>query len=400
MRPLNILVVTGWIHPDAEGGSFRVAYELARGLAGRGHQIHVVTQQVAPSSPAEEVFEGLSVHRYATTAASGLGFYRSTIRGVRKLLPRLVEQTRFDAIHYHHLVSALATNLCAATSAIPRLFTFHIAYFLEYLDKATFGKAGPSVATRAIAHTLRRLESYNLRRSSRVVTLSEFTREQIRAHFPSALERTHLIPGGVDVEKFQSDLTKLRARQELSLPEEARVFLTVRRLEPRMGVENLVQGFRQVADRYEKARLVVVGRGSLQSAIAAQVQGLSLQDRVLLAGYVEEATLPTYYRAADCFVLPTRALEGFGVVTTEALAGGLPVLGTPVGATPELLRPLDPRLVLEGVDSDELAAGMARFLDEISKDQALPGRCVAYARSRFSWDRIVEQYESLFAQLT
>src|SRR5207249_11624167 len=60
-------------------------------------------------------------------------------------------------------------------------------------------------------------------------------------------------------------------------------------------------------------------------------------------GFIPDETLPSYYHAADVFVLPTRELEGFGLVTVEALACGTPVLGTPVGATPEVLSGLEDR---------------------------------------------------------
>ena len=77
-----------------------------------------------------------------------------------------------------------------------------------------------------------------------------------------------------------------------------------------------------------------------------------------MVGRVSDEELQEWHRAADLFVLPTVAYEGFGLVTAEALASGTPVVGTPVGATPELLVPLDARLVSRGTDAPALAEAM------------------------------------------
>ena len=82
---------------------------------------------------------------------------------------------------------------------------------------------------------------------------------------------------------------------------------------------------------------------------------MGLEGRVELVGHVSDSELALWHRAADVFVLPTVAYVGFGLVTAEALASGTPVVGTRVGATPELLEPLDPRLLAHGTDPEDLA---------------------------------------------
>jgi glycosyltransferase involved in cell wall biosynthesis len=90
-------------------------------------------------------------------------------------------------------------------------------------------------------------------------------------------------------------------------------------------------------------------------------------------------------------VLPTVAYEGFGMVTVEALASGTPVVGTPVGATPELLEPLDPRLVARGSDPDSLAVAIRDALTFIDDD--FRARCRKYALARFDWDQVTGAWE-------
>src|SRR5206468_12585722 len=97
-------------------------------------------------------------------------------------------------------------------------------------------------------------------------------------------------------------------------------------------------------------------------------------------------------RTADLFVLPTVAYEGFGLVTVEALACGTPVVGTPVGATPEILAPLDPALVAVAADPYNLAAAIELALTKV--DAALRERCREYASSRYAWSEVLPTWEA------
>src|SRR5947208_928866 len=137
-------------------------------------------------------------------------------------------------------------------------------------------------------------------------------------------------------------------RGELGLSADRAILLTVRNLEARMGLDNLLGAMAVLKVRRPSALLLIGGAGSLRGALEAQSQALGLSEHVKFLGFVPDAELPRYYQAADVFVLPTRELEGFGLVTVEALACGTPVLGTPVGATPEILRALCPTLVFRG----------------------------------------------------
>ena len=104
--------------------------------------------------------------------------------------------------------------------------------------------------------------------------------------------------------------------------------------------------------------MLIGGAGSHRAALERQVGELGLDKHVTFLGFVPDADLPRYYQAADVFVLPTRELEGFGLVTAEALACGTPVLGTPVGATPELLETLDPGLVFQDATAGAMEADL------------------------------------------
>jgi glycosyltransferase involved in cell wall biosynthesis len=156
-----------------------------------------------------------------------------------------------------------------------------------------------------------------------------------------------------------------------------------------MGIEQLLRAVQILAP--DDIYLAIVGGGLLTDELRRLSSELGVDGRVRFAGQVAEEELPDWYRAADLFVLPTVAYEGFGMVTVEALASGTPVVGTPAGATPELLEPLDPRLVARGSDPGSLAVAIRETLEFIDDD--FRSRCREYAVARFSWDKVAAAWE-------
>jgi glycosyltransferase involved in cell wall biosynthesis len=141
----------------------------------------------------------------------------------------------------------------------------------------------------------------------------------------------------------------------------------------------------------EDLALAIVGGGMLTNELERLSEKLGLDGRVHFAGQVSEEALLDWYRAADLFVLPTVAYEGFGMVTVEALASRTPVVGTPVGATPELLEPFDPRLIARGPDPESLAWAIREAL-KFADDDFRAG-CRDYALARFDWDNVIPGWE-------
>jgi glycosyltransferase involved in cell wall biosynthesis len=398
---VKILTVAGWVHPDAEGGSFRVVYEAARGLAARGHEVHVATQRLDTRHPESEELDGIHVHRYSTGAASGVRFYRSTLRVVPPLLDRLHTIFGFDVLMTHHPVSAYAALRAKGVRTLPWLSILHSLYFLEYIDRHSYnprtGRAarfGP--VRRMVAALLKRMDATVLARSDRVVVLSDFTRRLIARHCPKALDKVCMAPGGADLACFAPEPSREEARRKLALDTGGPLLFTCRRLEHRMGILELVEAVKRLRQDGRDLALVIAGRGSLEQEVRNRISDCGA---IRLAGYVPEEELPLYYRAADAFVLPTRALEGFGLVTAEALACGTPVIGTPVGATPEILSPLDKRLLTRGSSADDLADGIGRFLDELLPERGLSERCRSYAEKHLSWEHMVTTLERVLNEL-
>jgi glycosyltransferase involved in cell wall biosynthesis len=195
----------------------------------------------------------------------------------------------------------------------------------------------------------------------------------------------------VERARFAPVSERRAVRKQLGLPVDGPLLFCLRNLEPRMGVELLLDAMPAVLAHYPTTVLVVGGDGPLAAPLRAHAARLGLGAAVRFCGFVPEGVLPAHYAAADASVVPTRALEGFGLVTLESLACGTPVIGTPVGATPELLMPLDRALLADAPTAEALARALLALLARDDRD-ALAARCRAHTEA-YAWDRIAERLE-------
>lgn len=239
------------------------------------------------------------------------------------------------------------------------------------------------------------------RRATRCIVLSEAFKRLLVEQYGIDPDRVDVSPGAVDTDRFAAvaAMPRSQARDALGWPMDRPIVLAVRRLVRRMGLDHLVAAVAQVAARHPDLLLVVAGRGPEQAALQAQVDALGLKDNVRLIGFLPDDDLPLAYRAADLTVTPTVALEGFGLITVEAMAAGTPAMVTPVGGLPEIVHPLAPDLVVSGSGTGPLAEGLAGWLNGqiIVPDEAA---CRRHAETHFSWPVSLRRIRATYERAT
>jgi glycosyltransferase involved in cell wall biosynthesis len=386
---MRILVATAQWFPDYKGGSGRVATDTARALAERGHEVTVLAPRVE-GEPLVLQEERLSLHRVLPRTALPDTF--TDIVDVRRRARALRDQ-RFDILVAHQPTNF--TGLLAARLGIPTALVFHASAPLELrLVRRRMAQGPRRLAKTALQPALTLLERLAVARAKRILVLSNFSRGLVEELHPKHADRVRVVQGGIDTQFFHPDGEQQAARHLLGLPAAGPLLLTARRLDARMGLEELLRAFALIGD--ERATLAIVGRGMLEAALRNRASELGLTDRVRFVGTVSDEELRSWYRAADLFVLPTTAYEGFGLATAEALACGTPVLGTPVGATPELLEPLDPRLLAASASPEDLAAGIDRALGLTGPD--LRARSREHATKTFDWRASIVSWERVLVE--
>lgn len=159
-------------------------------------------------------------------------------------------------------------------------------------------------------------------------------------------------------------------------------------------MSQLLQALTIVKQKVPDIWLAIAGKGPLRDTLEQQVADLNLTHHVKFLGYLPDEQLPIAYQAADLTVVPSQALEGFGLILLESLACGTPVLCTPVGGMPEVLQPFCPDLITESSEATAIGDRLQAFL---SGAIALPSRnkCCNYATAHFDWGKISQQVRNV-----
>jgi len=393
--------VTDSAPPAIAGGAERVLWEQATRLCARGHRVRVLGRAPA-APPAYRPDAGLSITHFAVDRGNPFAFFRTAALGARAAAARLVADRRPDILHVHQPLAGFGVLRSAAARGVPALYTFLSPAPSEYRSRrgmTALHRRGANGAAATAALWL--LEWSCLRRAALVHVLSDFSAQQLRSLYGVAGSRIVKIAGGADTERFRPAADRAAARAALGVRSPVTLLFTVRNLEARMGLDRLLEAMARLRYFHPNAHLVVAGTGSRADELRRQATTLGVDDRVDFVGFIDDTRLATYYQAADAFVLPTRELEGFGLVTVEALACGTPVLGTPVGATPELLQPLEPSLLFRDASVAGIADGIDGFLRTFGSDPtraaALRASCRRYVESQYGWDRSVSALERALA---
>jgi glycosyltransferase involved in cell wall biosynthesis len=398
---LNILLVADVSVANVIGGAERVLYEESTRLARRGHTVRVLTRKLPDHEADVEQIDGVEEYRYSFQEKLFPFFFKSIMSDCRKTFRSLEENFPFDIINFHQPFSAIGVLSVAGSRRVPCVYTCHSLSFEEYVSRSS----SPGNPINWLLHRLqisarRSIEQKVLKKSDQIVVLSEYTRKKLERTYGLSSSKVNVIPGGADLERFRPSTEKAEIRSRMGLPEDKFILFTVRNLVPRMGLENLISAFEIVQNGRTNLLLVIGGEGPLEQALKEQARRCGVEDFVRFAGYIPDQDLPSYYQMADIFILPTTELEGFGLVTAEALASGLPVLATPVGGTREILSKLGSDYLFSDSTPQSIANGILNALNNWGKDspayKAISKSCRQVAEEHYSWENHVSKLEDLF----
>ena len=316
--------------------------------------------------------------------ASG-GFVVRALRNRRLLLDELARKPDIVASHF-------------ALTVAPVLDKLRAQRFVVHFHGPWAAESRVQGATQTAVRAKYELERAVYRRADRLITLSEAFAEVLRRDYGIAPDKIRIVPGAVDLRRFHPPSSKDVPRAELHWPTDRRILLTVRRLVPRMGLDSLLRALALVRHEYPELLLCMAGKGPMLETLQQLTRELDLAEHVRFLGFVPEEQLASLYQAADLNVVPTLALEGFGLVAAEALAAGTPSLVSPVGGLPEVVGDLSPNLVFRSTSPEHIAEGLRAAL---SGSSPLPdaAQCRAFAEQRFSADLMAERTAAVYREL-
>ncbi len=395
-RRLTCCMVSLDYPPKPMGGIARYTVDLARGFAARGHQVHVVTQADPPYRL--EFEDGVWIHRYP---------------GGERLVPALTG----------HPLKANLAHVVAAWRAVAnadRRFSLDLVagnvWLAEVLGCAldprwptvmtlstpmrTIAATQPAVAAKPEVPGQIALEDAALRRADQLHPLSQANLRQVREHAPAA--------SPIPAEVLWLGMPD-RARGGCDPPvHEGVEILFVGRLEPRKGVDTLIQAAVDVLRSRSDARLRMVGadnpyasddprpyRDRVAEELASEPEVLR---RISFEGEVSEAMLDEHFRECDIFCAPSR-YESFGLMNLEAMMFSRPVISCRAGGIPEVVDDGETGLLVEPDDARALADALRTLIDDPDLRRRMGVAARRRYESEFTNDIAVQRILGLFQEV-
>lgn len=355
------------------GGSGVVATELGKLLAEKGYEVHFITYNMPfrlGQFHRNIYYHEVEVNHYP------LFQYPSYDLSLSSKMAQVAKAKQLDLLHVHY---AVPHAVCA------------------YLAKQMVGDSlkivttlhGTDITVLGYDRSLHDIICFGIQSSDAVTAVSDSLIEETRKLFKVACPITRVY-NFVDPRTYYArDTRSLRseyaAEQEKILLHISN-FRKVKRVQDVVAIFNIVQA-------NMPAKLLLVGEGPEWSTVRQQVQALGLEKQVVFLGKQDEVA--QIISLADLHILPSEK-ESFGLVALEAMACGVPTIGSRAGGLTEVITHGETGYLSAVGDTEEMARHALQLLEDPDKYARFKQRCIERARSKFSAQQIVAEYEAVY----
>ncbi len=364
---MRIGIVTEYYYPSI-GGVQEHVHNFAREARRLGHTVKVITSEMPDLPPPAGEAAGPDVLRIARSRAiykNGSFGRVSSGYGLASTMAEVLERERFDVLHVHCPLTPVLPFVAIHCAKTPLVGTFHTHFHPGPLFKLT-----------------RRAQQRYLDRLDAALAVSNACLSAFEGHLEADFR---IIPNGVDLETFGRG-SRLRRFDDGKLN-----VLWVGRLEPRNGLDRMLNAFVELRKEVD-ARLLVVGDGPLLPSYQASVSPELAEDVVFAGKLLDER--PDWYASADVYCAPT-SIASFGITLLEAMAAGKPILASNIDGFSEVMTDGREGELLPLDDARAWSAALARLARE-------PERAKAYAEAgrktvqRYAWPRVTSEILALY----
>ncbi|MEK7644121.1 MAG: glycosyltransferase family 4 protein [Patescibacteria group bacterium] len=382
-------------YPPYYGGMGNVVFQTASFLSAIGHDVTVFTPDYYPESEIKPVTAPVdSSHEpelqteidYAKRLKPSLSY------GNAARLPDMKKELDgFDLVHLHYPffgTNNLVRNWKLKNPELPLVITYHmdsrstgwkgliLKYYAEYWMPRILGSADALIAS-----------SFDYMAASDA------------AGFFNATEgKWHELPFGVDAERFAPRPKPEKLAAAIGLDPRRPTILFVGGMDSAhhfKGIPILLQALANLKKNGLSVQTVFVGEGNLRAGFVERTKNFGLQDQVFFAGGVSDADLPGFYNLADLFVLPsTTKSEAFGMVLLEAMASGVPVVGSDLPGVRAVAA--EGGLTARPGDPYDLAECIMGYFAKGNNRDEWTKKVRTIVEEKYSWEKIIAKLDNIY----
>jgi glycosyltransferase involved in cell wall biosynthesis len=364
------------VHSLDVGGLERIVVDLIRMGRRAGHRISVICLERPGTLGTTAEAQGATVISLGKPPGRTPEIIRSASARLAELRPHILHTHTIGALWY----------LGPAARSVGRIAVLHT----EHIDNV--GKAEgwrSKIKTRLLWNRAGRY-------SDRFCCVSDDIARSARRWCTIPRSKLDTVLNGIETEKYTDRTERSAIRQEMGIPEGARVVGTVGRLNEVKRQDLLLRSVATPGAGLDDVRVLIVGDGPEREALQKLAHNLGIAERVHFAGY--QPAPERYLAAMDVFALTSR-LEGLPLAMLEAWAAGLPVVASAVGGVPKVVMHGVSGLLFPNGDLAALTASLKRFFADPEEAARMAVAGTVTVRERFSLQRMASEYEARYRQL-
>lgn len=359
------------------GGSGVVATELGKLLAEKGHQIHFISSSMP--FRLNKMYHNIYYHQVEVNSYSVFQYPPYDLALASKMA-EVIKREKLDILHVHyaipHAVCAILAKQMAGTD-VKIVTTLH----------------GTDITVLGYDPSLKDLIKFGIEKSDAVTAVSNALVSQTMELIAPDKD-IHTVYNFIDERVYQKTDSR-HLRQQYGIDDSEKVCIHVSNFRAVKRVKDVVQSF-DLIQKKMPAKLLLVGDGPEMTVVCRLVKDLGLEDHVLFLG--KQDNLEELYSISDLILLLSEK-ESFGLVLLEAMACGVPGIGTNVGGIPEVIDDGETGYICELGDIEGVAEKAVELLSDPGLYQRLSEAAVSKVQTKFGSETITAEYESIYREL-
>lgn len=390
------------------GGQTVYILQLAHALGKKGVKVDIITRKFDQYPDEEQVWENVKIVRIPCGSPKFVQKEK-----LYELMPEFVEnimknielkRRKYDVIHSHYWDGGYAGTLLAKMLDVPHVHTPHSSGKLKKIEMSIEDLPPQKLKPAYRYHVRIAIEQKILSKAQAVVVLCETTRIQLLQHYMVDFEKIHVIFPGVETEYFNAESRSIDQKYRLA----QNSVLSMARLVPAKGIDRVIDALallkrKLLVNYYLGGNLSPENQSDEEKNMISQINEklalFKMQKNIHFLGQVDhDKILPSYYRNADIFILPSR-FEPFGLTTLEAMAcGTIPIVSHIAGSREVIVDGLN-GFIVDTHDRKALSALIYKILTNNKLRRKVSDNATFTIKEHYNWEKIVEKFVKLYSSI-